>query len=149
MVLDTTVDEVFAYSGHDGSAIVFPDLNEPHCRRGHSLYEMAQLCLYKGYGLTPMSPRYSLESMVSGEKIEVSLDPVIVDELYGQENMVLVGTLPTGSGHAMAWTVDDKIVYCPSGNVYSRVSNPMSVEIMLLCSPLKWPPLLSSKPVSG
>jgi hypothetical protein len=147
MVLDMTVNEVFGYVGHDGGAIVYPDLNEPHCRRGHTLYEMAQLCLSKGYGLTPMSPKYIHSSLKSGEQIEVLVNPTIIDELYAQENMVLVGTMPSGSGHAMAW--HENSVYCPSGNVYTRVNNPMSVEIMLLCSLLKWPPLLSSPPATS
>jgi hypothetical protein len=148
MVLDTSVEEVFKYTGHDGSAIVFPNLNDPHCRRGHTTYEMVLFALSKGYGVTPLSPRYTHESLVSGQQIEVFLDSALINKAYLQTDMVLLGQMPNGDGHAMAWSVDDRIVYCPSGYSYPRETNPMSVELMLLCSPLKWPLTLSWKPAN-
>lgn len=150
MVLDTSVSKVFDFVGHNGGDLVFDvKFGEPYCRRGFSLYEMTHFALHKGYGVTPMSPRYTHESIKTGEKIEVYVNPTVIDEMYGQEDMVLVGTMPDGCGHAVAWSVAEQAILDPNGVRHTRQNHDMSVEIMLLCSRLKWPLLLSSKHASG
>lgn len=145
MVLDVSVDDVFNYTGHDGSAIVFPSLEDPHCRRGHTLYEMIHYALNKGVGVVPFQEKYLHTSLISGDEQVVSVNSKVIDELFAQEDMVLIGTMPNGSGHAAAWCCEDRTVYDPNGLKFERSNYPMSVEMMLLCLPLKWPPTLSEQ----
>jgi len=45
MVLDLSLGDIFAEIGHDGSAIKFPLLPEPVCRRGFHPQELIDVCL--------------------------------------------------------------------------------------------------------
>jgi hypothetical protein len=52
MVLDLTLDEILAEIGHDGSAIKFPGMPEPVCRRGFHPQELIDVCLARGFAAT-------------------------------------------------------------------------------------------------
>lgn len=149
MVLDTSVEEIFEYTGHDGSAIVFPGLNDPHCRRGHTVYEMIQFALHCGIGVIPMSTKYAHTSLISGQEIVVDVAPEIIEDLYAQEHMVMLGTVPSGTGHAISWNSETQVFLDPNGSTYKRQDSQFNVELMLLCLPLKWPPRFSLKQNSG
>lgn len=145
MVLDVSVDDVFNYTGHDGSAIAFPSLVDPHCRRGHTTYEMVQYALTKGVAVVPFQPMYSHVSLVSGEELTVRANPKVIDELFAQTDMVLLGTMQNGSGHAATWSHEHQTLFDPNGVRFSRDKYPMTVELMLLCLPLKQPLMLSEQ----
>jgi hypothetical protein len=145
MVLDTTVEEIFKYTGHDGSAVAFPSLNDPHCRRGHTLYEMVHFALTKGKAIVPFQPTYAHMSLHSGEQQDVLLNPELIDQLYAQSNMVLLGRMPNGSSHAAVWNYGAQIVFDPNGSRCFREQHTMNVELFLLCLPLKWPLTLPQK----
>jgi hypothetical protein len=149
MVTAAEVDEVFQYTGHDGSAIAFPSLREPYCRRGFTLYEMVQFALYRGYTVTPMAQRYPhVAEEGAGELTLVTPGPVI-DRLYELFDMVAVGTIPGRGGHAIAWSVEGQVFLDPNGTQYRREQNQLLVEILLLCSPLKMPLALFGPHVNG
>lgn len=57
MALDMPVAELIERLGHDGGQIVFPDLPEPACRRGHNIYEVIQVAVDLGYAVTPIPLR--------------------------------------------------------------------------------------------
>ena len=137
MVLDTTVDEVFRYTGHDGSDIAFPSLPEPHRRRGHTLYEMIHFALSKGISVVPFEPSYEHISLHSGGKQKVLLNSELIDAFYKQSDMVLLGRMPHGASHAGTWSSYDDRVFDPNGIRYFREKYPMTVELYLLCLPLK------------
>lgn len=62
MVLDCPVADLMMCLGHDGGEIVFPDLPEPANRRSHNLYEMIQVAVDLGYGVTPVPLRAAITS---------------------------------------------------------------------------------------
>jgi hypothetical protein len=57
MALDISVMDLMRRVGHDGSEIIFPDLPEPACRRGHNIYELAEAALDMGCAVTPVPLR--------------------------------------------------------------------------------------------
>ena len=54
MVLRVPVQELIDRLGHDGSQIVFPDLEEPMCRRGFHSQELMDLALQWGFIVSPV-----------------------------------------------------------------------------------------------
>jgi hypothetical protein len=52
MVLDIPVSQIFDYLGHNGEAIVWPQLEEPRCRRSFHIQEMIDFCFSKKYSVT-------------------------------------------------------------------------------------------------
>ena len=60
MVLNVPVAELIEQLGHDGREIVFPDLPEPACRRGHNIYELIQIAVNLGYAVTPIPLRAAI-----------------------------------------------------------------------------------------
>ena len=57
MALDCPVADLILCLGHDGGAIVYPDLPYPADRQGHNLYEMIQVAVDLGYAATPIPLR--------------------------------------------------------------------------------------------
>jgi len=137
MVLDVSVDDIFKYTGHDGSEIVFPSLKEPNNRRGHTVYEMIEYAWTRGYATTPFAPEYAHVSLASDEKIEVYLNSDLLQWLTRYKDLVFVGTMPSGQGHAVAWNKDRQMILDPNGQAYFRDEHKMDVEIMFLCSRLR------------
>jgi hypothetical protein len=54
MALDVPVQAVFDEIGHDGSDILFADLQEPMRRRGHHIQECIWAALRLGHSVTPV-----------------------------------------------------------------------------------------------
>jgi hypothetical protein len=54
MALDIPVSDVFDMIGHTGREIVFADLPEPICRRGHHVQEVIDVALRRGFSVTPI-----------------------------------------------------------------------------------------------
>jgi hypothetical protein len=54
MALDMPVADLLRAIGHDGSKIAFPGLPEPACRRCFHIQELIQVCLARGFAVTPI-----------------------------------------------------------------------------------------------
>lgn len=55
--------------GHDGSAIIAPELPEPFCRRGYCVDELFELLLGLGYSCTPITKYRKHCNMAMAEPI--------------------------------------------------------------------------------
>jgi hypothetical protein len=58
IALNLSLDEFIELIGHNGSAIMWPHLPEPLCRRGHTIQECIKVCLELGYSVTPIAVSY-------------------------------------------------------------------------------------------
>jgi hypothetical protein len=54
MALRVPVQELIEQIGHDGSAVVFPGLEEPMCRRGFHSQELIYAAWKRGFTCTPV-----------------------------------------------------------------------------------------------
>lgn len=54
MAYDMEVEDLIKLVGHDGSEIIFPDLEEPLCRRGHHIQELVLAGFEGGLCVTPL-----------------------------------------------------------------------------------------------
>jgi len=54
MTLDIPVSEVITEIGHDGSEIIFPNMDEPMRRRGFHSQELVEIAWHHGYAMTPI-----------------------------------------------------------------------------------------------
>lgn len=115
MVLDVNQYDVEAAIGHDGSEIIFPDLDEPFCRRGHHVQEITDLFMAQFHW------------PVWVERVIVTADPCGNDVRWEDDERffayverfkgILFGNGPdTMNGHAVAW--DGSVCYDPRGQKY-------------------------------
>lgn len=119
IALDTPVRQLFAEIGHDGSELVFPQLEEPYSRRAFSPQELIDPCLRRGYCplLVEAVPIYG--DFEKGQLMEVSFPELYGDRL-ARYMLRFIGVL-TGekdnNPHAVAW--DRTSCYDPNGLIYS------------------------------
>ncbi len=123
MALDVNVADLIKDLGHDGSEILFPEING---RRGHHIQELLDYCLANGVRVItidalPLSKYHGTESKqyMSNEDINGRMATYLQD-YYG----VLAGSA-NGGNHAVAW--NGKEIYNPSGIIESDFEH---LEIM-------------------
>jgi len=128
MLLNQDVDQMIAEVGHDGSEILWPDLPEPMCRRGHMIHELIDLCWNHGYALATI---IALPGMLPYNEIDSSKAITVMDDekayarirryMDGRAGMV-VGQYAPNRPHAVAW--DGERIYDPrDSRVYSLGSD--------------------------
>lgn len=103
MALDLSVDEMLQHIGHDGSAILWPDLPEPRCRRGFHTQECIRVALLLGKSVTPIE----YEARLAPGDVEplVLRQPGFHKVLNSTLGVVtgIVGHNGAAKGHAMAY----------------------------------------------
>lgn len=118
MVLDCEPKEVLDYIGHDGSTIRWPDLPEPLCRQGFTVEECID-CSLNAFLRYPViffdQVLYSEERMITNGYSP--FDAVARMHKYiGVLDGVLLGVPKnTAYGHAMAWCIEERKVFDPTG----------------------------------
>ncbi len=122
MTLRVPVADLVSQLGHDGSEIIFPNLDEPMCRRGFHSQELIHLAWLWNFAVTPfealpvISPTCGNEGMV----------PVIFDgdedsnwtrfnDIIGSTRGILEGRT-TASRHAVHYNYDE--IWDPDGCQY-------------------------------
>lgn len=112
------LDELLEVIGHDGSHLIFPDLEEPYCRRGFNGQELvtALFC----FGWLAVQVEKIPQSITDETHIFdiIYSDPDIVMKAFMENSIgVIAGTfLSTGKRHAAAW--DGQQCFDPSGMIY-------------------------------
>ena len=101
MALDIPVEEVFEFCGHDGSATVFPDCVDPHCRQSFHIQEMIDLCYFHQKLVTQIDCVLS-SANIGGQQYVVKNDRERVLAYMREYHGVLVGSV-NGHPHAVVW----------------------------------------------
>ncbi len=120
MTLDIPVETAIRWVGHDGSDVVFPDLEEPMCRRGFHAQELIELAMMGGFWSTPYQLFPSTKS--EGGCHLYPLYPSQADERcrkFGSVIQTTVGVLEgigTSCRHAVAY--DHGRIFDPDGREY-------------------------------
>ncbi len=117
MVLDTNVDNVIQFFGHDGSRVLWPHLPDPKCRQGFQPSEMVQVGnIYFGVLFTPVIPVWPALSVDGGEPVDIPVLPIWVHNMFLKHDGVLIGK----QGHAVAWSKEKNLIFDPNGSKYRR-----------------------------
>lgn len=134
MALDVAVDYLMTVIGHDGSAIQFVGLPEPGCRRGHHIQECIEVCLRRGFSVTPVelfpairpTPQPLPPPGTSGSLTIHCDHPVMFGDTWNGNWSRFVHHLETSrgvitgqgraTGHAVAY--DHGRIYDPDGREY-------------------------------
>lgn len=137
MVAGTSVEDVDSFVPYDSSEILYPELPSNINRRGHGLNHMLHYMLVRGFAVTPLIRNLTQGPAGYSEiSTRFKLEPEVVLEFMKAYDGVLVGHLPTGTGHAVAWNHQESLVYDPVGQMVDLSACPLRLETFFLCSPL-------------
>jgi hypothetical protein len=113
MVLGVSLDEVLEAIGHDGSEILWPDLEEPIKRRAFHIEELQYAALRFNCFLAGYSPGFSWSpaSMDVAYSFKAQFEDVI-----RRSDGILVGQyIGRTNAHAVAWNAKEERIYDPNG----------------------------------
>jgi hypothetical protein len=121
MAMDMSLESLLEQIGHDGSAIVFPWLTEPKCRRGFHIQEMIHVATLRGLSVTPYEIVPAIASADATSQIKVLIDGSHEKRLATFNSIVNTNRgVITGQGlscqHAVAF--DCGRIYDPEGREY-------------------------------
>lgn len=108
--------------GHDGSEIIFPDLDEPVRRRSFHIEEIQYAALSCGFFLVPYVPliHYALDKQEIKE-FEFFKQFALVLEVT--DGIMLGEPIHKTTGHAVAWSSSQGLIYDPNGTKYPGEGN--------------------------
>lgn len=117
MVMGMTPGEMFEAIGHDGSDIVWPELDDPACRRGFHVMECVRVALDRLFTPIELDPDPHSVPFEGAVPHRVDMDAWFV-ECLGLYDGVLLGVDGNNRHHAVAWNAMEKKVYDPTGYKY-------------------------------
>jgi hypothetical protein len=111
MVLCINVDKLISLVGHDGSEKLWPELPDPHCRRGFHIQEMIEVADSLGWTVTPFEARlFSGGPNKNPKEILLRESPQLrMQRVMRNRQGVINGTTERGTGHSVAWDGSDAI----------------------------------------
>lgn len=107
MVLDILADEVISHVGHDGSEIIWPELDEPYCRRGFSISEMTNFSL--SHGAAPVVIDMDHLIIPNDPNLDIVAEPNKMFHYYLDQYPGVI----LADNHAVAWDNEEHKVYDP------------------------------------
>jgi hypothetical protein len=137
MCLDILPIDIYKIVGHDGSEILWPDLDEPYRRRSFHIDEMVDVCITMAYSpvLIEREPVYAPLG-VSDERL---FKPYTVSDAKSRwmkylkyHDAVLLGHTKNGKPHAVAWCHSDRMIYDPEGFKYPESGFDAHSAILIL-----------------
>ena len=124
MVLDVWPSEIHESIGHDGTAEVFDSKNKTNRMRGVHICEILDFARTMGnfFSFVEYDPCISQRDGCDVHHVipKHERHKRFLNHIWGNR-AILIGSLPTGAGHAVAW--DGRIVYDPRGGIYMLSSD--------------------------
>lgn len=120
MLFDIPIKEMLIRVGHDGSAIIHPDIKSPGNRKGFHIQEIISVGFSLGFGLVPIEAA-PLQTATGTDVFDVIIRGYAGNEARMLKNMkghpgLIMGKLGA-FWHCVAW--DGEWVYDPRGIIYS------------------------------
>jgi hypothetical protein len=121
MTLGILPKEIYEFIGHDGSEVIWPELDEPYCRRSFSIEEMLDYCIATVYYPVQLSPNPAYCPEQTDRLFQPFLEPEARFAHYLEvKPAVLLGIgKDSGHPHAVAWCHKEQLIFDPSGEKYS------------------------------
>ena len=127
MVTDISIEELTTLIGHDGSAIVNPDLPSPANRKGFHNQEIIDAVLRLGFAVTPIHP-HPIQTVYGYDEYVLPFD-----EQRFHNHLKCCDGMLCGKArkywHAVAWDHSSGKIYDPQGRIYSLDDCKISIEI--------------------
>lgn len=122
MVLDVDYSGIVSRIGHDGSEIINEDLRPPACHKGFHIQELIEVALENGYAVTPIECM-PVQTATGEDEHDVKIKRYesIADRLEHHmfwNDGILMGQIPGGFWHAVAWDHSTIQVFDPRGKIY-------------------------------
>lgn len=133
MVLGVDLEKLITEIGHDGSEIIFPDLQEPLRRRAFHIQELIDCAIARGIMVTPIEalPVQGPSASHTFEFAEEQSSQRLTNYLVNYSG-VLTGLSQSGNPHAVAWFgIDDKIIDPKDGMPHPLAA--FSIQTFWLC----------------
>lgn len=130
MVMDEPVQDLITRIGHDGSAIVFPDLAEPVCRAGFPMPEIIEAALRAGWSMTPVEacPVATPNGDDSRDVFPESKIKERMDYYFKRYNGLVAGERLDGRyWHNVAWCCEKQVWLDPSGPTLPKETPPIKI----------------------
>lgn len=115
MCIDMSVEELITDIGHDGSKIIFPEYDEPFCRRSFHIQELTYALLVRKWAIIPLE-RNAISATIKGSLFKLTDIENKWFQFLEQFNSVFLAH-QNGITHAVAW--DKKQIYDPRGYIMS------------------------------
>ncbi len=119
---DIPLSDLLDTIGHNGSAIVFPNLEEPYNRRSFHVIEVTSALLDMGIYCTPIIPDLTIMNRKDGKSYNINMD---LKPYLEQYSGVLIGTFFTNP-HAVSYS--NGTIHDPKGFSYELDFSRMIVE---------------------
>jgi len=132
IVMDMAVSDLISEIGHDGSAIVFPELPAPICRAGFDIQEIIDVALRHGWYMVPIEARpivtndgVHTRSLFAEDKISPRME-----RYFSLYSGVVMGERKFGRKwwHTCAWDHVTQLWYDPSGPILPYGSPPIDIR---------------------
>ena len=132
MCFNIPILELFKLLGHDGSEIIWPDLEEPLCHRGHHLQELIDAGIHLNYA-TMYVERENVLMHPTKDDFIIIQPKLTIESYFDRFPGVILGIF-NKIRHAVAY--EKGIIYNPNGQVseYKR-----DFEILAYCPVIKLP----------
>jgi hypothetical protein len=125
MCLDVLPLDIYEYIGHDGSEIIWPELEEPYRRRSFHIDEMIDFCMGLSYAPVFIDREPIMSPMVDLEKTFLPYRKEFSENRWNNylkyHDAVLLGFTKSDKPHAVAWSHHDQLIYDPEGFRYGKL----------------------------
>lgn len=120
------IEKIIEYVGHDGSDIIFPEYEEPYCRRSFHPQELIDVCLQKNFMVVPIEKQPKVIAKHSIHNVPMHRNRM--SRYLLNYTGVLVGMNQEDRPHAVAW--DGNRVLDPNGTEYHIID--FTIETIFL-----------------
>lgn len=121
MLANVSLNDIFEKITHDGSEIIFPDLDEPIKRRSFSIEEIHYITPFYGFVLVPYSP--GILYIPTKKHSKEILFPAFEDKLNERDGLIFGTPVGRSLGHVVTWSAHEGLVYDPNGTKYPIAGN--------------------------
>ena len=116
MVIDKPLKDIITVLGHDGSEILWPNIEKPDCYRSFTIPEMVFVALHFGYCLLEVIDSVTIQpTSECEEKIIFLPTKNFTNTLLKEYNALLLGESENGVPHAVAWNCKRHVIFDPRG----------------------------------
>ena len=125
MVFDTTTKNLIRIIGHDGSAIIFPNLPEPIRRKGFHFQEIVDAAEVLGFALIPIEAE-PVQTPNGVDEYALNFpESRFYNHIFG--NPGLISGMVRKYWHCIAW--DGEKVYDPNGRIYDLSDCKIDIQV--------------------
>jgi len=142
MALGITNDEFFEHAGHDGGEIIFPEVDDPFCRRGFHISEAVVVAIKLGFTATPVELNPCIVAngaegaypVVYGRSKLSQTNDAVFKAIIDQSKGVIECTTRLRNWHAVAFSKG--VIFDPDGRVFEYT--PAACEVRNLFTFRLW-----------